>query len=172
MIRCLRFGDIFDVSDKMKAKYPKLFGFKNGFIVTENQKKTGGGTGHGPHDIYPDGILITFVPLTKSQRDALCSKSGGTRKGLVKIESSEPHKVFQTGGFTEMLHPDQVTLLGWTEPKTSTETVTYEERDDEYLPKKVKRVLTVGRGGWFENPHPQKKKSKPRPYDPDFCFTG
>ena len=42
------------VGDVLKFKHVGL----EGFFVVEDLWFGGGGTGHGPHDIFPDGLLV------------------------------------------------------------------------------------------------------------------
>lgn len=63
-------------------KHPKLGEHEHRVIATA---KTGGGTGHGPHDKYPDGHQITLMPEEGGHVDW----------------RSEPKKFFQSGCFDE-----------------------------------------------------------------------
>jgi len=41
-------------------------GHEGTFVVTE-ARLAGGGTGHGPHDIYPDGWCVTCAPVVNEE---------------------------------------------------------------------------------------------------------
>lgn len=66
------------------------------FLVTET-KMTGGGTGHGLHDVYPDGHQVTCVALDPKGK----WNPKGTRKSF-----------YQTGCFHGMIEPEKIELVG------------------------------------------------------------
>jgi hypothetical protein len=72
------------------------------YVVTKTQE-TGGGTGHGPHDVYPDGHHITAQNLEHK---------------LIKVT------FYQSGSFTAMIEPHEIQAVGkakirWVEQKPS-----------------------------------------------------
>jgi hypothetical protein len=58
-----------------------------GTWVVAKTKMTGGGTGHGPHDIYPDGHQISCLPI--DDNDAITMR--------------EPKRLFQSGCFSDKI---------------------------------------------------------------------
>jgi hypothetical protein len=65
------------------------------FVVT-NAKMTGGGTGHGPHDTFPDGWQIEARKLAQ---DGSYDPSG------------ETIYFYMTGCFTTMVHPGELDVV-------------------------------------------------------------
>lgn len=68
----LEVGDVFAVEKGMRF-YDKPSGGETkasagdvGNYVVVDARQTGGGTGHGPHDVYPDGWYITARQLLES----------------------------------------------------------------------------------------------------------
>ena len=94
MKRNLRENDLFTVT--VKTPTPGLIpGRLYAVLRTE---MTGGGTGHGPHDVYPDGHEVTAVRLSPSHRPL---KAVGR-----KI------KFYQSGCFHGVVDPDHIKHLG------------------------------------------------------------
>ena len=85
MIRYLKIGDVFSI-DKSKIL----------FVVTE-ASMGGGGTGHGPNDIYPDGWQISSRQLNKDRTYS----PKGRRKNFS-----------QSGCFNNRVLPERITLDG------------------------------------------------------------
>jgi hypothetical protein len=82
----------------MKALLKKndVFSFGNSntlYVVTQTEMK-GGGIGHGPHDVYPDGHYVT------------------ARKILRKDTLGDKKEFYQTGCFNGMYPPEKITLVG------------------------------------------------------------
>jgi hypothetical protein len=52
---------MFKIKRIMKSKVGDVIEIpgKKGFWIVEKTEMTGGGTGHGPHDIYPDAWHVT-----------------------------------------------------------------------------------------------------------------
>ena len=114
----LKEGDVIEIKDGMSiyANIPKDLIFKNGESKLFHHKVTigeddkfdylsgeyivydttydGGGTGHGPHDIYPDGHHVFCRQI--SNRD-------------IKID------FYQSGAFTAMIEEDEIEPIGRTE---------------------------------------------------------
>jgi len=63
------------------------------YVVTLVQSK-GGGTGHGPHDVYPDGWHVTAQKMTEDEDDYI----------IVHF--------YQSGCFTAMIRPEELELKG------------------------------------------------------------
>lgn len=81
----LQIGDVF-TSPKLQGKW-----------VVEETAMTGGGTGHGPHDVYPDGWHVSARRLTTL--------------GYYDPTGMTTH-FYQSGCFTNMIRPDEVTVVG------------------------------------------------------------
>lgn len=98
MKRNLKVGDVFSIPS---INYPCL-------VV--KTKLTGGGTGHGPHDIYPDGHCVWYVQLSQDEVDAM-------KDGELLIENEGDHgelhsaEFFQSGCFNGLIEPKDVTLI-------------------------------------------------------------
>lgn len=58
---------------------------------------TGGGTGHGPNDVYPDGHKVTAIRLNDDDSYS---------------ENNQTVQFWQTGSFNSMIEIDQIRLLG------------------------------------------------------------
>lgn len=86
MRRNLKVGDVFR-SDKL----PK------GDYVVEETAMTGGGTGHGPYDIYPDGHRVTARRLN--------------RDGTYNSRNRQV-EFYQTGSFSGMIEPKHIERVG------------------------------------------------------------
>ena len=82
----LKEGDVFTFVD----------GRQTGEWVVERTAMTGGGTGHGPHDIYPDGWHVTARRLTAT---GAYDPTGVTTK------------FYQSGCFTNMVMPHEVVVV-------------------------------------------------------------
>ena len=63
------------------------------YVVTQTEMK-GGGIGHGPHDVYPDGHYVT------------------ARKILRKDTLGDKKEFYQTGCFFNVYPPEKITLHG------------------------------------------------------------
>lgn len=94
MKRLLKAGDVFHT--------PKI-----SFGLVVDTKLTGGGTGMGPHDIYPDGHQVTWVQLKDWETDE--ELDGSMRP--ISIEGRRQKKFYQTGAFTDMILPKDVTFV-------------------------------------------------------------
>ena len=55
----LKERDVFVITKELKDKH----GFPRGTYVVTKTQMTGGGTGHGPHDVYPDGHHVTAMSM-------------------------------------------------------------------------------------------------------------
>lgn len=90
MQRNLIVGDVFTagVDDTIIRRYTH-------YVVTRTAM-TGGGTGHGPGDVYPDGHRVVAIPID-SQDD---------ENELGRCE------FYQSGSFTELITPNQLIWLG------------------------------------------------------------
>lgn len=86
MKRNLKVNDVFNVPNSAKT-----------FLVLKTQM-TGGGTGHGPHDVYPDGHHVTAVEFDTD---------------TFKVGSKKTF--YQSGCFTGMIYPEDVNLVGTAE---------------------------------------------------------
>ncbi len=67
----------------------------NDWLVIRTQSN-GGGTGHGPHDVYPDGHEVTIQMIH--------SIAEGPSSDLTL-------KFYQTGCFTNMIEPKDIELV-------------------------------------------------------------
>jgi hypothetical protein len=86
----LKIGDVFVVDKEFnKERYPEKQKFPLGEYVVVETAMTGGGTGHGRYDIYPDGHCVYAKKLTDGKYD----------------ESGKTISFFQTGCFNNM-HPN------------------------------------------------------------------
>ncbi len=85
MSYCLQEGDVFE----LLPKHSKNVICKNGFIpgkyVVDNAGYYGGGTGHGPHDVYPDGWYITGILLSDQTKKVYFWQTGCFNKMLPDI---------------------------------------------------------------------------------------
>ena len=70
------------------------FGNSRTLYVVTNTAMTGGGTGHGAGDVYPDGHRVT------------------ARKILRKDTLGDKKEFYQTGAFNGMYEPEKITLHG------------------------------------------------------------
>ncbi len=66
------------------------------WVVVETAT-TGGGTGHGPHDVFPDGHQVTIKLLNYNN------------KGLLKGHHSI--RFYQSGCFTGLIPPKEIELI-------------------------------------------------------------
>ena len=66
--------------------------FEGTYVVTRTAM-SGGGTGHGPHDVYPDGYKVAAIKLSNGETF--------NPKGL-KIS------FYQSGCFTAMIYPSRI----------------------------------------------------------------
>ena len=82
MKRNCKVGDVIEIKEKQ-------------YIVTST-RMTGGGTGHGPHDVYLDGHQVICKRLKNGDWNA----KGKTRT------------FFQSGCFTGMIKPKKIKLVG------------------------------------------------------------
>lgn len=98
MKRTLKTGDIFYVTEPGLKLCPRAL-----YVVTETDF-TGGGTGHGANDIYPDGHEVTASKLKNNKFNP----------------KARPVRFYQTGCFCNMVEPDKVTLAGIGKKKTTT----------------------------------------------------
>lgn len=89
------------VESKVKAPKAKTFCLDGGEFLVVKAISDGGGTGMGPHDIYPDGHHV------------FCKKMGadGTYDNGLEID------FYQTGCFTAMIAPGKVTVVRTLTPK-------------------------------------------------------
>ena len=71
------------------------FVVESGEFVVLDTKMEGGGTGHGPHDVYPDGHHV----FCKRMKDGKYDKNG------VEVD------FYQSGSFTAMIEPAKITLV-------------------------------------------------------------
>ncbi len=60
-----------------------------------NVAQTGGGTGHGPHDVYPDGHEVTVQMLNYGNQP----------------DPGFTLQFYQTGCFTNLVAPEEITLV-------------------------------------------------------------
>jgi hypothetical protein len=79
------------------------FCFQEGFFVVTETKMDGGGTGHGPHDIYPDGHHVFAQRLNED----------GTYN-----EHGEKINFYQSGSFTTCIEEDIPVIRKMKETKT------------------------------------------------------
>lgn len=84
MRRNLKKGDVFEVTSR-----------KGRFVVVETHFD-GGGTGHGPLDVYPNGHRVVAKKLKEGKWDS---------KGR-KLE------FYQSGCFTNMILPKDIDVVG------------------------------------------------------------
>lgn len=76
-------------------------GWLAGRYVVISAHTQGGGTGHGPNDVYPDGLYITAERFpTKDSSIA----DGGNKRWKIYF--------YQSGCFTSMIEPGKVEKLG------------------------------------------------------------
>ena len=91
------------------VEHPKI---GNGTFIVVKTAYTGGGTGHGPHDVYPDGHQIKLLPV-KVRRGV---KSGAIKKVDINNDA-KPIEFYQSGCFTNMIEyikPIAHVKLGYT----------------------------------------------------------
>lgn len=90
-----KFNEVGDI-----IEHPK---FGKGTFIVVKTAYTGGGTGHGPHDVYPDGHLLKLLP---------CRVVKGMKSGIVKrVDIANDHKpleFYQSGCFTHTVMVDYV----------------------------------------------------------------
>lgn len=67
------------------------------FIVVKTAY-TGGGTGHGPHDVYPDGHQIKLLPVTIRE-----TKKAKKIVGIDIDNRAREREYFQSGSFSNMI---------------------------------------------------------------------
>jgi hypothetical protein len=85
-----RKGNVFHLSEAPLNSYSG----DNWLVV--HTAVTGGGTGHGPHDVYPDGHEVTIQRLPYGQRTP---------------DTELTLKFYQDGCFTNMIEPQDIELV-------------------------------------------------------------
>lgn len=95
MKRQLRENDLFTV--RTETNIPGLNPGKLYAVLSTTM--TGGGTGHGPYDIFPDGHEVTAVLLP-----SISSKPTKPSGGKIRF--------YQSGCFNQMVDPSHIVLKG------------------------------------------------------------
>ncbi len=72
--------------------------------VVIDAKYGGGGHGHGPHDVYPHGWIVTYQVLSN---DALHNKGNSHR-----VEKGENKTFSMSGSFNNYVSPDKINKIG------------------------------------------------------------
>lgn len=99
----LQVGDVFE-SPKVAKGSPCL-------VISTGYD--GGGTGHGPHDVYPDGWLVEYIELSPSPfGDALGSPENTFRIAYERGRKDRGHTFFQSGAFNNVILPKDVKIIG------------------------------------------------------------
>lgn len=106
MDRLLKVGDVFSFLPT------KVVGTLETFGVVYKTTFDGGGTGHGPHDIFPNGHRVHYIDLEKVEvGDIIAGKTT-----IVTIDEREggidPRRSFyQTGCFNGLVDKSEVHLI-------------------------------------------------------------
>ncbi len=82
-------GDVLDSDGKSQYDTSRFIGE---YVITDT-RIDGGGTGHGPHDIFPDGYHVTAVML---------ELDGSYNENRICID------FYQSGCFTAMILPNEI----------------------------------------------------------------
>lgn len=69
----------------------------NAEYVVIDAKMQGGGTGHGPHDVFPDGWYVVAKRL---------------KKGRKWDPKGEEITLYMTGCFTNLIPPEEISIVG------------------------------------------------------------
>lgn len=99
MNRLLKVGDVFQTDQN---------GLKGKICLVTKTCLTGGGTGHGGHDIYPDGHSVRYVVLPLRQAKSLMN---GRKVKNLDLDSLSSGQFYQTGCFTNMIEPSKIALV-------------------------------------------------------------
>lgn len=104
MDRLLKVGDVFEVT------LSKVVGDLPTYGVVYKTAMTGGGTGHGPNDIYPNGYQVSYIDLDKTEVDKIAN---GKKVKIVVREDiiGRRRSFYQTGCFTSMVAKSDVRLI-------------------------------------------------------------
>ncbi len=86
-----------------------------GFYVVTSTNYGGGGTGHGPHDVYPNGHRV----YAKKLKGELFGDNWKDRKSTLEWdEDGFEISFYQSGSFTAMIERGKVTVLCGLKMKT------------------------------------------------------
>lgn len=93
----LAIGDVFRCSD-----------IGNKIYLVVGTHYSGGGTGHGPHDVYPDGWKISYVEMPEKSLD---TSEDGVQLTPEEVDGETPH-FYQSGCFTTYIDPKHIEKIG------------------------------------------------------------
>lgn len=99
----LETGDIFRFT--LEARHKNKYLDTTQTYIVVNTKYSGGRTGHGPHDVYPDGWNVQYTPIPF---EVLASKD----TSFTITKKNENGSFYQSGCFNSIIDPEYIEKIG------------------------------------------------------------